>query len=134
MAHSHCLLTSYTFMAINYFVQTEEKEESVWASALSCLLYFVCNRGKIRRNRLQGLDIRVRNNIPLLFFNLPVFIKILLFVSYCILQGKCFASLFVKLDRESGKKGCLLISGYGDWGVSLFGLCLKAMQNFHLRK
>lgn len=40
-------------------VQTEEKEESVWASALSCLLYFVCNRGKIRRNRLQGLDIRV---------------------------------------------------------------------------
>ncbi|XP_058753704.1 uncharacterized protein LOC131626883 isoform X2 [Vicia villosa] len=40
-------------------VQTEEKEESVWASALSCLLYFVCDRGKIRRNRLQGLDIRV---------------------------------------------------------------------------
>ncbi|KAI5431452.1 hypothetical protein KIW84_035588 [Lathyrus oleraceus] len=40
-------------------VQTEEKEESVWASALSCLLYFVCDRGKIKRNRLQGLDIRV---------------------------------------------------------------------------
>ncbi|KAI4348137.1 hypothetical protein L6164_008896 [Bauhinia variegata] len=42
-----------------YLVQTEEKEEDVWASALSCLLYFVCDRGKIRRNRLQGLDIRV---------------------------------------------------------------------------
>jgi hypothetical protein len=61
------LLTFYTSMVINFFVQTEEKEESVWASALSCLLYFVCDRGKIRRNRLQGLDIRVRNNIPLLF-------------------------------------------------------------------
>ncbi|XP_027349786.1 uncharacterized protein LOC113861275 isoform X2 [Abrus precatorius] len=40
-------------------VQTEEQEESVWASALSCLLYFVCERGKIWRNRLLGLDIRV---------------------------------------------------------------------------
>ncbi|XP_057979447.1 uncharacterized protein LOC131165551 isoform X2 [Malania oleifera] len=40
-------------------VQKEEKEESVWASAFSCLLYFVCDRGKIWRNRLKGLDIRV---------------------------------------------------------------------------
>ncbi|KAJ0790826.1 hypothetical protein HanLR1_Chr00c3391g0878061 [Helianthus annuus] len=40
-------------------VQREEKDESVWASALSCLLYFVCDRGKIRRSRLKGLDIRV---------------------------------------------------------------------------
>ncbi|KAH1156634.1 hypothetical protein GLYMA_18G288500v4 [Glycine max] len=40
-------------------VQSEEKDESVWASALSCLLYFVCDRGKIKRNRLRGLDIRV---------------------------------------------------------------------------
>ncbi|XP_071705820.1 uncharacterized protein [Rutidosis leptorrhynchoides] len=40
-------------------VQAEEKEEPVWASALSCLLYFVCDRGKIRRSRLKGLDIRV---------------------------------------------------------------------------
>ncbi|XVF83622.1 hypothetical protein PTKIN_Ptkin16aG0504400 [Pterospermum kingtungense] len=40
-------------------VQTEEKEESVWTSALSCLLYFVCDRGKILRRRLKGLDIRV---------------------------------------------------------------------------
>ncbi|KAI3991511.1 hypothetical protein MKX01_003253, partial [Papaver californicum] len=40
-------------------VQTEEKEESVWASALSCLLYFICDRGKIWRNKLEGLDIRV---------------------------------------------------------------------------
>lgn len=90
-------------MAINSFVQTEEKEESVWASALSCLLYFVCDRGKIKRNRLQGLDIRVRNNIPLLFFTLPVSMDILLLVlSYCILQGSFFASLFVILDRGSG--------------------------------
>ncbi|KAH9623434.1 hypothetical protein KSS87_002680 [Heliosperma pusillum] len=37
----------------------EEEEESVWASALSCLLYFVCDGGKIRRSRLKGLDIRV---------------------------------------------------------------------------
>ncbi|KAL2541549.1 hypothetical protein Adt_02527 [Abeliophyllum distichum] len=42
-----------------HLVQIEEKEESVWASGLSCLLYFVCDRGKIRRSRLQGLDIRV---------------------------------------------------------------------------
>ncbi|KAI3903789.1 hypothetical protein MKW92_012938 [Papaver armeniacum] len=40
-------------------VQMEEKEESVWASALSCLLYFICDRGKIWRNKLEGLDIRV---------------------------------------------------------------------------
>uniref|UniRef100_A0A5B6ZBR9 SANT domain-containing protein n=1 Tax=Davidia involucrata TaxID=16924 RepID=A0A5B6ZBR9_DAVIN len=42
-----------------HLVQVEEKEESVWASALSCLLYFVCDRGNISRNRLKGLDIRV---------------------------------------------------------------------------
>ncbi|XP_050209025.1 uncharacterized protein LOC126659737 [Mercurialis annua] len=42
-----------------FLVQTEEDEESVWASALSCLLYFVCDRGKILRNRIEGLDIRV---------------------------------------------------------------------------
>lgn len=40
-------------------VQTEEDEETVWASALSCLLYFVCDRGRICRNRVEGLDIRV---------------------------------------------------------------------------
>ncbi|KAG9160798.1 hypothetical protein Leryth_008636 [Lithospermum erythrorhizon] len=42
-----------------FLVQIEDKEESVWASAISCLLYFVCDRGKIRRSRLKGLDIRV---------------------------------------------------------------------------
>lgn len=41
------------------FSQIEEKEEAVWASSLSCLLYFICDRGKIRRSRLKGLDIRV---------------------------------------------------------------------------
>ncbi|KAF5467269.1 hypothetical protein F2P56_017110 [Juglans regia] len=40
-------------------LEREENEESVWASALSCLLYFVCDRGKILKNRLNGLDIRV---------------------------------------------------------------------------
>ncbi|GFQ01422.1 hypothetical protein PHJA_002286100 [Phtheirospermum japonicum] len=40
-------------------VMIEEKEEAIWASSLSCLLYFVCDRGKIRRSRLKGLDIRV---------------------------------------------------------------------------
>ncbi|WZZ29435.1 hypothetical protein YC2023_012836 [Brassica napus] len=47
------------FEILLLLVQVEEKEESVWASALSCLLYFVCDRGKIRRNQLNGLDIRV---------------------------------------------------------------------------
>ncbi|XP_059628165.1 uncharacterized protein LOC132270969 [Cornus florida] len=42
-----------------HLVQIEEKEESIWASALSCLLYFVSDRGKISRIRLKGLDIRV---------------------------------------------------------------------------
>jgi len=60
-------------MLINFFIQSEEKDESVWASALSCLLYFVCDRGKIWRNRLVGLDIRVRNNILLSYLILPVF-------------------------------------------------------------
>ncbi|CAK9169622.1 unnamed protein product [Ilex paraguariensis] len=43
----------------NCTLMMEEKEESVWASALSCLLYFVCDRRQIRRSRLKGLDIRV---------------------------------------------------------------------------
>ncbi|KAL1204790.1 hypothetical protein V5N11_017399 [Cardamine amara subsp. amara] len=47
------------FEILLLLVQVEEKEESVWASALSCLLYFICDRGKIRRNQLNGLDIRV---------------------------------------------------------------------------
>ncbi|PON56571.1 Armadillo-type fold containing protein, partial [Parasponia andersonii] len=46
-------------------VQIEEKEESVWASALSCLLYFVCDRGKILRNRLNGLDVRCKRAAPI---------------------------------------------------------------------
>ncbi|CAH8361963.1 unnamed protein product [Eruca vesicaria subsp. sativa] len=47
------------FEILLLLVQVEKKEESVWASALSCLLYFVCDRGKIRRKQLNGLDIRV---------------------------------------------------------------------------
>ncbi|KAL6503703.1 hypothetical protein OROGR_025626 [Orobanche gracilis] len=47
------------FEALLHLVQIEEKEEAVWASSLSCLLYFVCDRGKIRRSRLKGLDIRI---------------------------------------------------------------------------
>lgn len=43
----------------------EEKEEIVWASALSCLFYFVCDRGNIIRKRLEGLDIRVSINVIL---------------------------------------------------------------------
>ncbi|CAM8962195.1 unnamed protein product [Rhodiola kirilowii] len=44
---------------LRLLVQVEEKEESVWAAALSCLLYFVCDGGKILRSRLKYLDIRV---------------------------------------------------------------------------
>ncbi|KAL2230278.1 UNVERIFIED_CONTAM: hypothetical protein Sindi_1622200 [Sesamum indicum] len=47
------------FEVLLHLVQIEEKEEAVWASALSCLLYFICDRGKIRRSRLEGLDISV---------------------------------------------------------------------------
>lgn len=47
------------FLGNHITSQVEEKEESIWASALSCLLYFVCDRGKIRRSRLKALDIRV---------------------------------------------------------------------------
>ncbi|XP_022765200.1 uncharacterized protein LOC111310226 isoform X8 [Durio zibethinus] len=52
------ILYEILLLLVQYLLQTEEKEESVWASALSCLLYFVCDRGKISRNRLKGLDIR----------------------------------------------------------------------------
>ncbi|KAF8365032.1 hypothetical protein HHK36_032965 [Tetracentron sinense] len=52
-------LLSILYEILLLLVQIEEKEETVWASALSCLLYFVCDRGKILRNRLEGLDIRV---------------------------------------------------------------------------
>ncbi|XP_074564461.1 LOW QUALITY PROTEIN: uncharacterized protein LOC141820987 [Curcuma longa] len=47
------------FEVLRLLVQMEEREEIVWASALSCLLYFVCDNGKILRSRLAGLDIRV---------------------------------------------------------------------------
>ncbi|XP_031485176.1 uncharacterized protein LOC116254156 isoform X1 [Nymphaea colorata] len=40
-------------------VQKEEKEETVWAAGLSCLLYFVCDSGRIQRKRLKGIDARV---------------------------------------------------------------------------
>ncbi|ONM34172.1 hypothetical protein ZEAMMB73_Zm00001d041953 [Zea mays] len=42
-----------------YMLEIEERQEIVWASALSCLFYFVCDGGKIIRSRLGGLDIRV---------------------------------------------------------------------------
>ncbi|KAM0948257.1 hypothetical protein DsansV1_C07g0076381 [Dioscorea sansibarensis] len=47
------------FGNLGFLVQMEEREEIVWASALSCLFYFICDRGKILRSRLEGLDIRV---------------------------------------------------------------------------
>ncbi|KAJ4969973.1 hypothetical protein NE237_003072 [Protea cynaroides] len=54
-----CWLLSVLYEVLLLLVQVEEKEETVWASALSCLFYFVCDRGKIWRKRLEGLDIRV---------------------------------------------------------------------------
>lgn len=54
-----CWILGILYELLLHLVQVEEKEEAVWASALSCLLYFVCDRGKIRRSRLKGLDIRV---------------------------------------------------------------------------
>ncbi|KAI3470701.1 hypothetical protein Pfo_027364 [Paulownia fortunei] len=54
-----CWILGILFEVLLHLVQIEEKEEAVWASSLSCLLYFVCDRGKIRRSRLKGLDIRV---------------------------------------------------------------------------
>ncbi|KAI0531463.1 hypothetical protein KFK09_001018 [Dendrobium nobile] len=52
-------LLTILFEVLHLLVQTEEKEEIVWASALSSLFYFICDRGKILRSRLDGLDIRV---------------------------------------------------------------------------
>ncbi|ONK62305.1 uncharacterized protein A4U43_C07F2530 [Asparagus officinalis] len=52
-------LLAILFEILWFLVQTEEQEEIVWASALSCLFYFVCDGGKILRTRLDGLDIRV---------------------------------------------------------------------------
>lgn len=54
-----CWILGILYEVLLHLVQMEECEESVWASALSCLLYFVCDRGRIRRSRLRGLDIRV---------------------------------------------------------------------------
>lgn len=54
-----CWILGILFEVLLHLVQIEEEEEAVWASSLSCLLYFVCDRGKIRRSRLKGLDIRV---------------------------------------------------------------------------
>ncbi|KAJ0977050.1 hypothetical protein J5N97_012524 [Dioscorea zingiberensis] len=47
------------FENIGFLVQVEEKEEIVWASALSCLFYFIRDLGKILWSRLEGLDVRV---------------------------------------------------------------------------
>ncbi|CAI9092445.1 OLC1v1027674C1 [Oldenlandia corymbosa var. corymbosa] len=54
-----CWILGILSEVLLHLVQVEEKEESIWASALSCLLYFVCDRGKIRRSRLKILDIRI---------------------------------------------------------------------------
>jgi hypothetical protein len=51
----------------------EERQEIVWASALSCLFYFVCDGGKIIRSRLGGLDIRV--NITFFKFTFVMFLQ-----------------------------------------------------------
>ncbi|KAK8949833.1 hypothetical protein KSP40_PGU006474 [Platanthera guangdongensis] len=53
-----CWLLAILFEVLHLLVQTEEKEEIVWASALSCLFYLVCDRSKILRSRLEYLDIR----------------------------------------------------------------------------
>ncbi|GBG92191.1 hypothetical protein CBR_g54636 [Chara braunii] len=42
-----------------FLVQMEEKDEVVWASALSCLLFLTCDRGLVLRERLSGVDVRV---------------------------------------------------------------------------
>lgn len=47
------------FEMLLFLVQMREIEEKVWVAALSCLLYFVCDRGRIQRQRLCGIDIRV---------------------------------------------------------------------------
>lgn len=52
-------LLNILFEVLLILVQMEERQEIVWASALSCLFYFVCDGGKIIRSRLGGLDIRV---------------------------------------------------------------------------
>jgi len=52
-------LLKILFEVLLVLVQMEERQEIVWASALSCLFYFVCDGGKIIRSRLGGLDIRV---------------------------------------------------------------------------
>ncbi|XP_021312036.1 uncharacterized protein LOC110433786 [Sorghum bicolor] len=52
-------LLKILFEVLLLLVQMEERQEIVWASALSCLFYFVCDGGKIIRCRLGGLDIRV---------------------------------------------------------------------------
>ncbi|KAL6613719.1 hypothetical protein ACP70R_035989 [Stipagrostis hirtigluma subsp. patula] len=50
-------LLKILFEVLLLLVQMEERQEIVWASALSCLFYFVCDGGKIIRSRLGGLDI-----------------------------------------------------------------------------
>lgn len=54
-----CWILGILAEVLLHLVQVEEMEESIWASALGCLLYFVCDKGKIRRSRLKSLDIRV---------------------------------------------------------------------------
>ncbi|KAL3689990.1 hypothetical protein R1sor_016299 [Riccia sorocarpa] len=38
--------------------QIRKADEGVWAAALSCLLYLVCERRRIQRHRLDGIAIR----------------------------------------------------------------------------
>ncbi|XP_068669008.1 uncharacterized protein [Aristolochia californica] len=52
-------ILSILYEILLFLIQTEERNEIVWASSLSCLLFFVCDRGQIFRSRLEGLDIRV---------------------------------------------------------------------------
>lgn len=51
------------FEMLLFLVQIGEVEEGVWVAALSCLLYLVCDRGRVQKRRLHGMDIRVLKNL-----------------------------------------------------------------------
>ncbi|CAK9156097.1 unnamed protein product [Ilex paraguariensis] len=84
----------------NCTLMMEEKEESVWASALSCLLYFVCDRRQIRRSRLKGLDIRVSDRFSLLRCDYACFCDLYAPHKWQLVEWNMFTPA-VKLGEES---------------------------------
>ncbi|OEL36851.1 hypothetical protein BAE44_0002127 [Dichanthelium oligosanthes] len=121
-------LLKILFEVLLLLVQMEERQEIVWASALSCLFYFVCDGGKMIRSRLGGLDIRV--NITFSKFTSVIFATFLTPDCHTFLQYiKDQNSLVHFLNPEKVVKTLLEISVEHSWAKVVHSKLICMLTN-----